>query len=74
MHSVEPLGAQRGLPVEHHPALLEGTDVDRFDRLWWKLVDQDVVLCSHGDVIEALITDLQRGGVDRRKRDGRRGA
>ncbi|MFA9444336.1 histidine phosphatase family protein [Egicoccus sp. AB-alg6-2] len=62
--SVSPLAAARGLDVEEEEALAEGTPLDVVHGLLRRLEGRDVVLCSHGDVIGALVQDLQVRGVD----------
>lgn len=64
VQSVEPLAAARGLPVGREPALAEGAALDVLHRLLRRLGEQPVALCSHGDVIGALIIDLEHRGVD----------
>lgn len=63
VQSVEPLAAARGLPVEHEPALAEGAPLDALHRLLRRLGETPTALCSHGDVIGALVTDLEHRGV-----------
>lgn len=62
--SVEPLAAARGLPVVSEDHLAEGTPTDLIRRLLDRYAGTDVVLCSHGDVIEAAVTDLGTRGID----------
>ena len=52
VQSVEPVAAERGLPVEVSDALVEGTPVDEILRLIEKVSDRPSVLCTHGEVIE----------------------
>jgi broad specificity phosphatase PhoE len=61
--TVEPLAAARNLHVEHEDALAEGTPLDAVERLLLRHRDENVVLCSHGDVIGAVITSVRRRGV-----------
>ena len=62
--TVEPLAAERHITIEDEPVLLEGTpwqdvrDVIRFAR-------EPTVLCSHGDIVEALVEHLVLRGVVR---------
>ncbi len=60
--TLEPLAAVHGLTVETDDALAEGTAPDVVDRLLRRLSAQDVLLCSHGDVISATIKELRRRG------------
>lgn len=64
VQTVEPLAQRRALAVEPHPALVEGAGLDLLHRLLRQLAGQDVALCSHSDVIGALVHDLGQRGVD----------
>jgi 8-oxo-(d)GTP phosphatase len=63
--TVEPLAEVRGLIVEEHEALAEGAPFDHVDRLLRQLADGDgdAVLCSHADVIGAIVTAMRHRGV-----------
>lgn len=69
VQSVEPLAAARGLLVEELDELAEGSPLDAVDRLLRQQrkraeqLDGDVVLCSHGDVIGAVVQYLADQGV-----------
>lgn len=65
VQTVEPLARKLGLPVEEHPALLETADVEEVWRLIEELVGQpeDVVVCTHGNLISPVIDRLHRRGV-----------
>ena len=65
--TLAPLAQLRGLTVETDDALAEGSPPDVVDRLLRRLSAQDVLLCSHGDVIGATIRTLRRQGgmIDR---------
>lgn len=62
--SVLPLAATRELHVEPDEVLAEGSPTDVIRALLRGLDGQDILLCSHGDVIGAAITDLDAQGVD----------
>jgi broad specificity phosphatase PhoE len=64
VQSVEPLAAARGLEVEEDDRLAEGTPFDLVQRLLHEVAGSHAVLCSHGDVIGAIVTDLAHRGVD----------
>jgi phosphohistidine phosphatase SixA len=64
VQSVEPLAAARGLEVEHEDLLAEGTPLDRIQGLLRDVADVPTVLCSHGDVVSSIVTDLAHRGVD----------
>jgi broad specificity phosphatase PhoE len=61
--TAEPIAAARGLDVEAEEALAEGAPFDVVDRLLHRHRGDDVLLCSHGDVIGALITSVRRRGI-----------
>lgn len=63
VQTVEPLAADRNLDIEEEEALAEGAPLEAFQRLARRLGDTPAVLCSHGDVISAAITDLHHRGV-----------
>jgi broad specificity phosphatase PhoE len=66
VQTVQPLADKLGLPVDLHPALAEEADVEQA----WSLLESvaaqphDTVLCSHGNIIPALLDRLHRRGVD----------
>lgn len=64
VQSVEPLAAARGLPVEEVDDLAEGTPLDVVRRLFARLRGEDAVLCTHGDVIGAVVQDWHFRGVN----------
>jgi phosphohistidine phosphatase SixA len=61
--TVEPLAESLRLPVDLSDALTEGAPVSEALRLVEKVSDEQTVLCSHGDVIGALLDHLRAGGV-----------
>lgn len=62
--TVAPLARDRGLDVEMAPALDEGAAVDNTVRLLVANAQADAALCSHGDVIPAVIDHLVATGTD----------
>jgi broad specificity phosphatase PhoE len=58
VQTVEPLADAYGLDIEEEDALVEGASLDRAQRLLREVGSLPTVLCSHGDVIAAVITDL----------------
>jgi 8-oxo-dGTP diphosphatase len=60
--TVQPLAAKLGLQLETTPSLAEGRDVRPVIELLASVPDY-TVLCSHGDVIPAVIDALQRRGM-----------
>jgi broad specificity phosphatase PhoE len=61
--TVEPLASKRGIELEASHALAEGAQLEEALRLVDKLVDQDIVLCTHGDVVRDLLDHFGRHGV-----------
>ena len=65
LETVEPIAARLGLDVEPTEALTEGTELE----ITWRVVEQallrgtDTVLCSHGDLIPALIHRAECRGM-----------
>ncbi len=64
LDSVQPLATTRGLRVESDERLAEGTPIEVVRRMLRELAEDRVLLCSHGDVIAAAITDLAEQGVE----------
>lgn len=63
IQTVEPLAASRGLAVEPDERLAEGAERAAL-ALALTLLDHDVVLASHGDVIPAIVRAAGRDGAD----------
>jgi 8-oxo-dGTP diphosphatase len=61
--TVEPLAAQLGIDVETTDALAEGSDLSQALKLFEKVQDREVVLCTHGDVMQDLLDHFGRHGV-----------
>ena len=61
--TVAPLAGARGLEVVEEPTLAEGACVDDVVDLLLALAPQDPVLCSHGDVIPAVLRRLLAEGM-----------
>ena len=72
--TVEPLAEQLGLKVEEHPALAEGSDFDQSEALLDEVARTTAVLCSHGDIIPALLDRLNRRGVELNGDDAKKGS
>jgi 8-oxo-dGTP diphosphatase len=62
LETVQPLAKKLGVPVESIPALGEGGSTREVVELLASLPD-DSVLCSHGDVVPAVIDALQARGM-----------
>jgi 8-oxo-dGTP diphosphatase len=68
VQTVEPLGASRKLPVEPVKELEEGAGGDSVLRLVQKFRGRNIVLCTHGDVMEELLEGLIAQGLLQRAR------
>ncbi len=60
--TVEPLADRLGLDIEESQALIEGGGASILDTVD-RFIGGNVVLCSHGDVIPAIIDRLARRGI-----------
>ncbi len=58
MQTIAPLAEERGVKLETSEALAEGASVERALALAAGLDEGPTVLCSHGDVIEALVLHI----------------
>lgn len=58
-----PLALDRGLGIEPHPSLAEGSPLTNALRLLQQVAHLPAVLCSHADVIQELILHLDGLGV-----------
>lgn len=63
VQTVEPLAEAIGAKVIEHDALAEGPDIDAAYALCDELVGFNAVLCSHGDVIPAVINRMMWAGL-----------
>jgi broad specificity phosphatase PhoE len=63
IQTVEPLARARGLGVDVDPKLAEGADPRAALRLAEQLAERPVVLCSHGDVIQGVLQELEDAGL-----------
>jgi len=68
IQTVEPLGARRTLSVEPVKDLEEGAGGESVLRLVQKYRGRNVVLCTHGDVVEELLEGLIAQGLVQRAR------
>ena len=59
VETVRPLAAACGVPVQIVPELAEGTPIHRVSAL----CDDGLVLCTHGDLIPALVRILLADGM-----------
>ncbi len=65
VQSLEPLSGETGLPIQTAEELAEGTPPGRALEFLASVADRPAALCSHGDVIEAVVHRLLREGVPR---------
>lgn len=63
VQTVEPLADAIGAKIVEHDALAEGPDIDAAYDLADELVGHNAVLCSHGDVIPAVINRMMWAGL-----------
>ena len=63
VQTAEPLAAVIGAKVIEHDALAEGPDIDGASGLADELVGYNAVLCTHGDVIPAVINRMMWAGL-----------
>src|SRR2546428_13290975 len=68
MQTVEPLGTRRHLSVEPVRELEEGAGGESVLQLVQKFRRRNVVLCTHGDVMEELLEGLIAPGLVQRAR------
>jgi broad specificity phosphatase PhoE len=62
--TVEPLAEALGLEVEDSDDLLEGAPLDNLLALLSSVATDNVVLCTHGDVVRDLIPHLVGTGME----------
>jgi 8-oxo-dGTP diphosphatase len=68
LQTLEPLGRRRKLPVEPVKELEEGAGGESVLRLIQKFRGRNVVLCTHGDVVEEMLEHLIAQGLVQRAR------
>ena len=64
IETVAPIAGARRLAIEPDDALAEGGDLDAVFAMIGKHMGTGALLCSHGDVIPAVLESLRAGGVD----------
>jgi broad specificity phosphatase PhoE len=64
IETVAPIAGARRLAIEPEDALAEGGDLDAVFAMIGKHIRTGALLCSHGDVIPAVLQSLRAGGVD----------
>jgi phosphohistidine phosphatase SixA len=74
MQTVEPLATAVQLPIEPSQDLEEGAGASRVIRLIERFKGRNIVLCTHGDVVEELVEKLiERGLVSRARASNEKG-
>ena len=75
VQTVEPLATQRKLPVEPRRDLEEGSGGESIIRLVQEFRGTNLVLCTHGDLVEELLEQLvQKGLVPRSQAKAEKGS
>jgi 8-oxo-dGTP diphosphatase len=64
METVVPIAGARRLPIEIEESLTEGGDAEAALALVRKHMGTGAVMCSHGDVIPAMLSSLAGSGID----------
>ena len=68
VETVKPLADARGLKVETTDDLAEGAGAESVLRLVKRFAGKDVVLCTHGDVMQETVEQLASSGIIPRPR------
>jgi phosphohistidine phosphatase SixA len=63
VQTVEPLATRRKLPVESRKDLEEGSGGESIVRIVQEFKGRNVVLCTHGDLVEELLEKLIQQGL-----------
>jgi 8-oxo-dGTP diphosphatase len=63
VQSVETLAKDRKLEIDVVDELAEGSPLEDALRLFEKVSGHPTVLCTHGDIVEALLTHFKANGV-----------
>ena len=61
--TLEPAAELLDLKIERHKALFEGTTAKSTERLMRKVGDTPVALCTHGDIVPAVLNRLAKAGT-----------
>lgn len=61
--TIEPLAGRTAVPIDVAEALAEGAPLDGSLVLVDKVIAETAVLCTHGDVLAALLSHFQRHGA-----------
>ncbi|TMB66819.1 MAG: histidine phosphatase family protein [Chloroflexi bacterium] len=63
LQTVEPLAEARKLPIEARKDLEEGSGGDSLVRLVGQFKGRNIVLCTHGDLVEEFLEQLVEQGL-----------
>ena len=63
LQTVEPLAEQRKIPIGPRKDLEEGSGGESILRMVAEFKGRNVVLCTHGDLVEELVEELIQKGV-----------
>jgi phosphohistidine phosphatase SixA len=63
LQTVEPLAAERRVPVERHDALAEEAGTGEVLALLKEVAGTDAVLCTHGNIVPLVLEALEGSGV-----------
>jgi len=75
VQTLEPLAEQRKLPTEPRKDLEEGSGGESILRMVQEFKGRNVVLCTHGDLVEEFLEQLiQKGLVPRGRADMEKGS
>ena len=75
VQTIRPLALDRGLPVETSEVLAEGAPLEQALALLEETVHVPTVLCTHGDVVPAVVLHLaERGAELEGERDWKKGS
>jgi 8-oxo-dGTP diphosphatase len=75
VQTLEPLAEQRRLPIEPRKDLEEGAGGENILRLVQEFKGRNVVLCTHGDLVEEFLEQLiQKGLVPRGRANMEKGS
>jgi len=63
LETVDPIATKRGLTIATSDALAEGAPLSEALRAFEKVIDQETVLCTHGDIVRDLLDHFARHGL-----------
>jgi len=63
LETVDAIAAKRDLTIATSDALAEGAPLSEALRAFEKVIDQETVLCTHGDIVRDLLDHFARHGL-----------